>query len=171
MDARDRLWYPLGMPHLQPPAALPTLPWRSVFLAGSIEMGACANWQQDMAQSLLGADPSITVLNPRRPDWDASWQQDIVHPQFRAQVNWELDALKVASAVAFYFDPATHAPVSLLELGLMAAARSERVVVCCPPGYWRRGNVQVVCARHAIPLVETLAQMEVVCLRKIHEFG
>ena len=29
----------------------------------------------------------------------------------------------------------------------------------CPPGYWRRGNVEVVCSRHGIPLVQTLPDL------------
>ncbi len=56
-----------------------------------------------------------------------------------------------------HFDPATKAPVTLIELGLFAA--SGKVIVCCPPGYWRRGNVQVVCARYGVPLVDTLTDL------------
>lgn len=44
--------------------------------------------------------------------------------------------------------------MTLLELGL--TARSGRLVVGCPPGFWRRGNVEVVCHRHAVPLVAHL---------------
>jgi hypothetical protein len=93
-------------------------------------------------------------LNPRRPDWDASWRQSIDDPQFRAQVEWELDGLERADRIAMYFDPATRAPITLCELGLHA--RGGRVVVACPDGFWRRGNVQVVCARYRIPLVSDL---------------
>jgi hypothetical protein len=28
--------------------------------------------------------------------------------------------------------------------------------VCCPEGFWRRGNVEMVCRRHRIPLFATL---------------
>jgi hypothetical protein len=28
--------------------------------------------------------------------------------------------------------------------------------VCCPEGFWRRGNVEMVCRRLRIPLFETL---------------
>jgi hypothetical protein len=34
-----------------------------------------------------------------------------------------------------------------------AAARSGKLVVGCPPGFYRRGNVEIVCERFAIPLV------------------
>jgi hypothetical protein len=123
-----------------------------VFLAGSIEMGAAGPWQAAVERA-LAADP-VVVLNPRRDEWDATWEQSIHNPVFRGQVEWELDAQELATVVALYFDPGTKAPVTLLELGLFA--RTGRVVVCCPPGYWRRGNVEVVCARYGLPLVETL---------------
>src|SRR5262249_13162647 len=45
-------------------------------------------------------------------------------------------------------------PITLLELGLFA--RSGKLVVCCPVGFWRRGNIEVVCARYGIPLVDSL---------------
>jgi hypothetical protein len=32
-------------------------------------------------------------------------------------------------------------------------AKSGKLLVCCPEGYWRRGNVEVVCARYQIPAV------------------
>lgn len=56
-----------------------------------------------------------------------------------------------------YFAPSTQAPVTLLELGLVAS--SGRLVVCCPDGYWRKGNIEVVCARHGVPLVATLDEL------------
>jgi len=50
-----------------------------------------------------------------------------------------------------WFAPASRAPITLLELGLHA--RSGKLVVGCPPEFWRRGNVEAVSARFAIPLV------------------
>jgi hypothetical protein len=127
----------------------------SVFLAGSIEMGAAEDWQAEVTRAL--ADLEVVILNPRRDEWDASWVQSITNPQFREQVEWELTGLESASVVAMYFAPATRAPVTLLELGL--SARGGRLVVCCPEGYWRRGNVEVVCARYGVPLVATLPEL------------
>jgi hypothetical protein len=70
------------------------------------------------------------------------------------QVSWELDMLDAADVVVMYLAPGTKSPVSLLELGLWA--RSGKLKVCCPEGFWRRGNVEVVCQRHQIPLFDTL---------------
>ena len=121
----------------------------SVFLAGSIEMGAAEDWQSSMAARLGAMD--VVILNPRRDDWDASWRQSVDDPQFRAQVEWELDGLDRASVIALWFVPESRAPISLLELGL--TARSGKVVVGCPDGFWRKGNVEVVCERFGIPLL------------------
>lgn len=128
---------------------------RTVFLAGSIEMGATVDWQRQIMDFLSDCD--ATILNPRRPDWDASWQQTTENAAFVKQVNWELDALHFADCIVYYFDPQTKAPVSLLELGLFAD--SGKIAVCCPSGFWRKGNVDVVCQKFGVPIVETIAQL------------
>ena len=135
----------------------------AVFLAGSIEMGAAEDWQTQ-AERALG-DLDVGLLNPRRAEWDASWEQSITNPQFREQVEWELAGLEQAAVVAMYFAPGTKAPVTLLELGL--CARGGRLVFCCPEGYWRRGNVEVVCARYGVPLLPSLAELLAEVRRRI----
>ena len=141
---------------LKPPAHLPaSFDTPSIFLAGSIEMGRAVQWQQTVAQALQTFE--ITILNPRRDDWDATWEQSITNPAFAEQVRWELDAQERADCIAMYFAPDTHAPITLLELGLFA--NSGKLIVCCPTGYWRKGNVDVVCARYAIQQVATLPEL------------
>ena len=124
---------------------------KSVFLAGSIEMGKAENWQEEATNTfnLSGWD----VLNPRRDDWDSSWAQDFENPQFYQQVNWELNALEHADLIVMYFDPNTKSPISLLELGLFA--RSNKLKVICPEGFWRKGNVDIVCNYYNIPLFDS----------------
>lgn len=126
---------------------------RRIFLAGSIEEGAAEQWQERVVKALSDVS-GIVILNPRRDDWDDSWEQRAGNPQFFEQVAWELDMLDAADVVAMYLAPDTKSPISLLELGL--CARSGKLMVCCPSGFWRRGNVEVVCQRWNIPLVETL---------------
>ena len=133
----------------------PPAPWVAegaftVFLAGSIEMGVADDWQTRLAAVLPAG---VVALNPRRLDWDASWRQSIDEPQFRGQVEWELDGLERADLIAMWFDPATKSPITLLELGLHA--RSGKLVVGCPMGFWRRGNLEVVCARYGAELHAT----------------
>ncbi len=124
----------------------------SLFLAGSIDNGSAVDWQTHVIEALQAK--SMTLLNPRRVDWDESWRERQDDPQFHRQVTWELDALEVASHIMIYFAPAGQAPISLLELGLFA--RSGKVRVVCPEGYWKKGNVDMVCERFAIPVYESL---------------
>lgn len=126
----------------------------SVFLAGSIEMGVAEDWQAKVSKALSVMD--VLVLNPRRDNWDASWVQAIDNPPFREQVEWELGALDAADVILMYFDPATKSPITLLELGIHAAANPEKLIVCCPEGFWRKGNVDIVCNRYGVRQTETL---------------
>ena len=137
------------------PPVWPQIKSTSIFLAGSIEMGKAVDWQSAVTNALSYLP--ITVLNPRRDDWDNSWEQDISNAQFKEQVDWEMDHLSKADVIALFLQPGTMSPISLMELGMHAA--DGKMVVCCPPGYWRRGNVQVVCQRYGIPLVETQEEL------------
>ena len=127
----------------------------TVFLAGSIEMGAAVDWQTMLADEFLSKN--ITFYNPRRDEWDSSWTQEITNPQFYQQVNWELNALENANYIVMFFDPNTKSPISLLELGLYA--ESGKMLVCCPEGFWRKGNVDIVCDRYGIPNFNSLEDL------------
>jgi hypothetical protein len=120
----------------------------TVFLAGSIEMGVAEDWQTRLTESLKDLD--IVLFNPRRDSWDSSWVQRESNPQFNQQVNWEMNMLDRADFIFMYFSPDTKSPISLLELGLHADGRN--MIVCCPDGFWRKGNVEIVCSRYNIPL-------------------
>lgn len=135
--------------------------WRvpySIFLAGSIEMGRAEKWQDEVIK-MFGVHCSDTIkqitqiLNPRRPDWDSSWEQKFDNPQFSQQVRWEIDSLQRANWILFYFDPGTISPISLLELGTF---KSKNIVVVCPEGYMRKGNVDIFCDVYNITQLDTL---------------
>jgi len=128
----------------------------AVFLAGSIEMGTAEDWQTKLVSQL--SDYGVAILNPRRDHWDPSWAQSMTNPKFKEQVEWELEAISHADTVVFYFDPNTKSPITLLELGLCAGSGSH-MIVCCPDGYWRKGNVEAVCHRYGVQLVTTLADL------------
>ena len=127
----------------------------ALFLAGSIEMGKAVDWQTQVTKAL--SNEKGTILNPRRDDWDSSWKQDIKNDQFRQQVRWELEALKRANVIAMYFDPKTQSPISLLELGLHA--RDSKMIVYCPEGFWRKGNVDVVCEYYKIQMADSVEDL------------
>jgi hypothetical protein len=120
----------------------------AVFLAGTIDMGESIDWQADTAQALSRC--ASIIYNPRRPDWDSSWEQSINDPQFNVQVNWELDMIAASDMVFMYFLPGSQSPITLLELGIVAAGSPEKLWVCCPDGFYRKGNVDIICDRYGI---------------------
>lgn len=124
-----------------------------IFLAGSIEMNSAANWQEEITKELLKI-PNLIILNPRRKQWNKSWKQVKENTKFREQVDWELKAQEGAELILMYFDPNTKSPITLLELGLFA--RSRKLAVCCPNGFYRKGNVDIVCETYDIPQFNSL---------------
>lgn len=133
---------------ISPPETIPYYPREAtLFLAGSIEQDTAERWQDAVVEELFEAAPeaNVLILNPRRANWDPSWEQTKNNPQFRAQVEWELFGLETATRVLFYFDPNTKSPITLAELGIIAAQKPEAAWVVCPEGFWRKGNVDVMC--------------------------
>jgi hypothetical protein len=124
-----------------------------IFLAGSIEMGKAEDWQSVIPE-LFKDRQDLVFFNPRRDDWDSSWEQKESNPQFNYQVNWELKHLDKADIIFMYFSPDTKSPISLLELGLYA--KTEKMVVCCPDEFYRKGNVDIVCSKYDVPVYNTL---------------
>lgn len=127
----------------------------TVFLAGSIEQGTADMWQEKAIKyfSIL----SGTVCNPRRENWDNTWNQDGSNAELTNQITWELEHLEKSDYVLFYFDPNTKSPITLLELGLMLQS-GKHVVVVCSKEYWRYANVAVTCKRYWVPVVDTLEE-------------
>ena len=142
------------MREIKPPETIERIGDRtSIFLAGSIEMGKAEDWQERIVREFEEKD-NVIFFNPRRDDWDSSWEQKESNPQFNEQVNWELGHLGRADIIFMYLSPETKSPISLLELGLYA--ESGKMIVCCPDEFWRKGNVDIVCSHYDIPLYETL---------------
>jgi hypothetical protein len=142
----------------------------TIFLAGSIEMGNAEDWQKRVIDYCRAKAPfdALTFYNPRRADWDSSWVQSLNSPNFYEQVSWELDMLIASDIVYMYFDPSTQSPISLLELGMFA--NSGKMVVCCPDGFYRKGNVDVVCQKFNIPLFTDFDASLVALRNKIREY-
>lgn len=141
---------------------------KSLFLAGSIEMGVAEDWQTNLT-NYIGVPEHIVlceyIFNPRRESWDASWVQSISNPQFNEQVSWEMTALDISKVIVMYFDPATKSPISLLELGLYV--NTGKLIVCCPDGFWRKGNVEMVCDRFDVRVYNGKPTDDQ-CIRRIH---
>ena len=67
-----------------------------------------------------------------------------------------MQALEEANQIVMYFQPGTQSPITLLELGLF---KDNNLVVCCPEGFWRKGNVDIVCEKYGINQVDTLDEL------------
>ena len=125
-----------------------------VFLAGSIEMGKATNWQEEAINLFKSSTAEVVLLNPRRSDWDSSWKQSIDNPNFKEQVEWERDGLNQSDHILVYLDPATKSPITLMEIGEYSSG--GKMVIVCPEGFWRKGNVDILCEYHQIPLFTEL---------------
>lgn len=149
------------MLHIKAPNPLP--PRDSgyrIFLGGSIEMGVAEQWQERLVTALGGYPDSIVLANPRRDDWDSSWEQDPTPgTKFYEQVTWELDNQETCDLAVYYFDAATKSPITLMELGAFGLQDTDATIVCCPPDFWRYGNVAVFCKRYGILLVHSFDEL------------
>ena len=126
-----------------------------IFMAGSIDMGEAEDWQESVIERMKGYKG--TLLNPRRDDWDNTWKQSINNDKFVEQVEWELLGLKNSDLVFMYFSPGTKSPITLLELGLIVNTKaSEQLYICCPKGFWRKGNVDITCKQNKVIVYSSL---------------
>lgn len=144
----------------------------SIFLGGSIEMGKAEPWQEEVITAM--DKYQVFLLNPRRTEWDASWEQSVTNPQFKQQVLWEQEALMGAAHTFFYIDPATMSPITLLEIGQVfgTGLAVDNLTLVCPKGFWRRGNLEVMAEAEGITLHETLdagiAELQII-FRYLHQ--
>lgn len=135
---------------------------KRIFLAGSIDNGTVKDWNSlaikliDTERNKQEGNDIVSIYNPRRKDWNSKWKQDISNPQFKEQVNWELDNLDLSTHIIMNFLPDSKAPISLWELGKYTD--SKKLLVICPKGFYRKGNVDIVCERYNIPQFKNLKE-------------
>lgn len=141
---------------------------KSVFLAGTTSKVDETDWREDLSASL--SDLPVTIYNPYRADWDSTWREDVKFAPFREQVEWELEKQDKADIVVIYFHPATQAPISLIEFGLCARTPGKAIVVC-PEGFWKRANVQIVCAKYAVEMVNSVQGLREAIVKRLSGHG
>jgi hypothetical protein len=83
---------------------------QSIFLGGGIT--GCEDWQAYVTERLRGFG-DITIVNPRRADFDMSAGDD----ESRKQIAWEHHYLDKCDQVLFWFSDATIQPIVLFEFG------------------------------------------------------
>lgn len=134
-----------------------------IFLAGSIDMGKAEDWQAKATQNLI--NENVIIFNPRRDDWNKEWKPLASDSNFKKQVEWELSALESSDIIIMYFEPSSQSPITLLELGLYV--KSKKLLVVCPDGFWRKGNVDITCKRYNVKMYNTLDDLLAVAKKKI----
>ncbi|KAF4982763.1 hypothetical protein FZEAL_1664 [Fusarium zealandicum] len=137
----------------------------SIFLAGPTTNTGGPDWREAFTQAL--DEYPVTILNPKRDDWDSTWREDLSDKRWEQQVWWELDMQEGADIVVFFFHGKTDAPVTLLELGL--GVRSGRAIVCALDGYSKRGNVEAVCQRYRAKFTRTEEELKAAVVARLDE--
>jgi hypothetical protein len=140
----------------------------TIFLGGTIEMGNSKDWQVELTEKLKSLD--IRILNPRRDDYDAGQKQSINNPYFKEQVTWELDGLDRSDLIVMYLQPDTLSPISMMEIGLYINTLdwNKQMIICCPEGFWRKGNIEILVDRFPFhcKLVDSFEELEFFLIEK-----
>ncbi|MDM1298818.1 hypothetical protein HXZ94_09930 [Empedobacter falsenii] len=123
-----------------------------IFLGGTIDMGNSEDWQAKVSKELK--NEKVILLNPRRNDWNSAWKPVKEEPEFRKQVEWELNALENADYIIMFFGKDSKSPISLLEMGLYA--KSGKLLVICPDGFWRKGNVDITAEKYGVKQFDSI---------------
>lgn len=113
----------------------------TIFLAGTIEMGAGVRWHADAArrihQTLLDKtnDSTMPVLEFHNPRRDEGFTPEMAEPQIR----WEQERLIGSDYIFMYLQPDTKSPISLLEFGQFIG--TGKLYLSCSPDFYRYSNL------------------------------
>jgi len=121
-------------------------------LGGTIDMRNSEDWQAKVSKELK--NEKVILLNTRRDDWNTAWKPVKEEPEFRKQVEWELNALENADYIIMFFGKDSKSPISLLEMGLYA--KSGKLLVICPDGFWRKGNVDITAEKYGVKQFDSI---------------
>ncbi len=133
----------------------------SIFLGGAIDQGRAANWQAKVVKHLKDLD--VTILNPRRDDWDSSVDQDPKNKIFREQVEWEIKAQEECDLRLYVFTADSKAPITFFEMG--AFGIDQDTLVCAEEGFYRQGNLDIYCEHFDISMYHDFDEL----LADLHE--
>lgn len=107
----------------------------TLFLAGGIT--GCPDWQKDVV-SLLKPEPSLTIFNPRRPNFP------IDDPNAaNEQITWEYRWLRDCDLISFWFAEKEIQPITLFEFGRWSADLDKPIFVGVHPKYPRKQDVEI----------------------------
>jgi hypothetical protein len=138
-----------------------------LFLAGTIENNNAPLWQKQVIEILNNelVNESLLILNPRRDVWTASLEQTVENLELKKQIEWELYGLELADIIYMHFEKDSKSPISLLELGLFA--KSKKILLNCPDGFYRKANVDIICEQYNIENIKDYDASIKVLIQKI----
>jgi hypothetical protein len=123
-----------------------------IFLAGTIDLGNSWDWQAHVTKELKNTN--CVVYNPRRDNWDNSWKQEEDNENLSIQVNWEIDMMDAADIIVMYIAPGSKSAITLFEYGKYI--ESGKIKLCCPDGFFRKGNIDIYAKRFNVEVFATL---------------
>jgi hypothetical protein len=106
---------------------------KSIFLAGTIT--GALDWQSSLAEHLK--KEALVILNPRRKNFPMGDTNAA-----EAQITWEFEHLRKATAISFWFSKETLAPITLYELGTWSMTKKP-IFVGVDPDYPRKKDVEI----------------------------
>ena len=136
------------------------LEYPMVFLSGSIEEGKAERWQEKVIERLESIQDTGLIFNPRRTNFNKNKDME-------EQVLWELQHINISNYVLVYFDPNTKSSITLFELGMLTNYSPKSMVVCCPNGFWKKENVDIVCKKYRLKLFTDLDEAVECLMNKI----
>jgi hypothetical protein len=148
---------------IKSPSPFDTLDF-SLFLAGSIDQGHARDWHSEVIAGLQ--DINVTILSPKREDWDETWEQCATCEPFRGQVLWEIKGMEVCDLMVVCFTAESKAPVTMFEFG--AWGTTKDTILCVETGFYREANLQIYAEHFNVPIYHDLDTM-ITDLHKILE--
>ncbi len=128
----------------------------SIFLGGAIDMGhEKTQWQKRVVKAL--GDLDVLVLNPRRDDWDESWEQCKNCEPFREQVLWEIKAQEDCDLLLYVYLKDSKAPITMFENG--AWGTKKDCIMCVEEGFWKKANLDIYAEHFKIQNYSSLDDM------------
>jgi hypothetical protein len=106
---------------------------KSIFLAGGIT--GCGPWAAELTDKIKDLD--IVIYNPRRENFPIDDPNAAL-----AQITWEFEQLKKATAISFWFSSETIQPIVLYECGAWSKT-SKPIVIGVDPKYQRKLDVVI----------------------------
>lgn len=122
-----------------------------ISLTGPISSKRERCWQLPVAEDLRAR--GFQVRTPLEKRWLSEWLEHTGEPVFQRNVASNFQDLDESDEILMHFTEDSLAPTSLLQFGRYV--HSGKLTVSCERGFWRRGNLEIMCGLYGVPLFES----------------